>query len=290
MTAPDFRVDLRWQRQTGQPIVGVRRVGAWLQIGDGWRRVPEALFDIAESVDKLNAVAPGDLGARYATVAALREVLPGAAARGSADAKGLIGAMTIAIADAFSLDLRGDGDSAKLTLILHRAGGDPEQNLLPPEQQDTFGAKQFHMYANVRPVYALGQNNYVVLQPDVRRALTEVRRVNSASLSTKRAFMANPRAFIAEALGEEAAANVVEFVFRETAAYSKRVVGLGLWTKRVLPWITQAATDWFGKDGEELSAAPQKSKGGIELDGRLIALTPSEADEASRKIETAGRG
>jgi hypothetical protein len=59
VTAPNFGVDLRWQRQTGQPIVGARRVGAWLRIGSNWYRLSDVLFDIAESVDKLNAVVTG---------------------------------------------------------------------------------------------------------------------------------------------------------------------------------------------------------------------------------------
>ena len=56
---------------------------------------------------------------------------------------------------------------------------------------------------------------------------------------------ANPRRYLRDALGDEDE-TLIENVFRDTPAYSERVIGLGLWQKRVVPWIQVAATDWFG--------------------------------------------
>ena len=52
---PDFRIKLSWRRASGQPIVGAKRTGAWLRVGNDWQRLPDALFEIAEGVDRLNA-------------------------------------------------------------------------------------------------------------------------------------------------------------------------------------------------------------------------------------------
>jgi hypothetical protein len=48
---PNYAVALRWQRPAGQAILGARRVGAWLSIGDQWRRVPDPLFSFTEAVE-----------------------------------------------------------------------------------------------------------------------------------------------------------------------------------------------------------------------------------------------
>ena len=43
ITRPDFRAKLSWRRVWGQPIVGAKRTGAWLRVGDKWQRLPDAL-------------------------------------------------------------------------------------------------------------------------------------------------------------------------------------------------------------------------------------------------------
>jgi len=109
---PDFTAELLWKRPTRQTIVGAERCGAWIRIGDEWRRLPDVLFDLAEKIEQLQATAPNDLAGRMAALAELREVLPPAESAGKADTSGLIRAMTIAVADAFSLDLVGEGEAS----------------------------------------------------------------------------------------------------------------------------------------------------------------------------------
>ena len=108
ITRPDFKAELQWRRITGQSIVGAERVGSWLRIGTDWKRLPDALFDIAEAVDRLNRVPADRHEERYSAIAELQEVLPPAKQAGDAVVTGLINEMTIAIADAFSLNLVGD--------------------------------------------------------------------------------------------------------------------------------------------------------------------------------------
>ncbi|WP_288586488.1 DEAD/DEAH box helicase [uncultured Methylobacterium sp.] len=250
-------------------------------------RLPELLFDLAEVVDVLNQVEPADAGGRLAALAALREVLPAGAAAGLAEATGLVGQMTIAVADAFSLDLKGEGPGAVLVPVLHRAQGEPDAPLLPPEQQAVFGEKQFNGFSDARAVYTLGQHWYVVLQPPLRRALSEVRRLNSASPAARRAFLANPRAYLREALGEEADEVVLDGVFRETAAYADRVLGLGLWTPRVVPWVKLPTTDWFAEEREVPRGRNAAPAGGLDIDGRRIPLDPSAAASLKTAVENA---
>ena len=117
------------------------------------------------------------------------------------------------MADAFSLDLRGEGDGTRLVPVLHRAGADDPIPLLPPDHQELFGNDQFHRFTTARSVYALARGVFVVVAPPLRRALDEVRRVQAGTAATRRAFLAAPRAFLREALGDETDRTVLRHVF-----------------------------------------------------------------------------
>ncbi len=286
---PDFTAELTWKRPTGQAIAGAARCGAWLRIGEQWSRLPDVLFDLAERIEQLQAAAPNDIAGRMAALAGLREVLPPAESAGKADASGLIRTMTIAVADAFSLDLVGDGEASRLVPILHRGGAQDDTPLLPPDQQRAFGEEQFNHFSAVRPLYALGNGTYVVLSPPLRSALVEVRRLQGASLAAKRALLASPRAFLRQALGDDIDSTVVENVFRETHAYSDRVLGLGLWQARVLPWIELPSNDWFGSESEDRGkGSNRRPRGrGLLLNDRTVPLSADEAARLSTITEAA---
>jgi SNF2-related domain/Helicase conserved C-terminal domain len=290
VTQPGYELTLRWQRPTGQAIVGATRVGAWLAIGNQWRRVPDPLFGIAEAVDAAQS-AGNETGARLAAIARLLELLPEALKEGGAVAKGMLSSINVHVADAFSLDIDGDGEKTRLVPVLHRAGGDPQAPLLPKPLHEAFAHRQFNSFGDARTVYTLGNGNMLVLAPALRRALSVVRRIQSAAPATRRALFANPRLYLREALGDDDE-TLIENVFRDTTAYSERVIGLGLWQPRVVPWIAVPATDWFG--GTEVSRGEGAGKNarlpdrsGILVDDIWVELTPNEADDLRAQVEQA---
>jgi hypothetical protein len=289
MTQPGYRVELNWKRPTGAPVLGVERTGAFLRIGGQWRRLVDPLFGIAEAVDALNAVPANDMGGRLGALANLREILPAATSDGAAQATGVLGTMTIAVAEAFSLDLQGEGNAARLVPVLYgeeKKGADP---LLAPDLHRTFADDQFNRFSDARSVYALGTNWYVVLSSPLRKALSEVRKAQSGTISRKRALFANPRAYLHEALGGDEDETVVEGLFRETPAYSERVLGLGLWAPRVLPWIKLKPSNWFGteKDGELQGGSKAEAQGGLVIGDKSVFLSPDEAEALRQRIEDA---
>jgi hypothetical protein len=199
----------------------------------------------------------------------------------------MLGNITVHVADAFSLDLDGDGENARLVPVLHRAGGDPAP-LLPEPLHDIFAHRQFNGFSDARTVYALGSGNMLVLSPPLRRALSVVRRLQSAAPATRRDVFANPRAYLRDALGDDAE-TLVENVFRDTKAYSERVIGLGLWQPRVVPWVRVTPTDWFaGMDGTWTTGrAGPPAVAGIRVGDELVELTPAEADDLRERVERA---
>jgi hypothetical protein len=275
--------------------MSVNRVGSWLSIGETWQRLPDVLFEIAEQVEHINNLREDDDAEHLRAVATLREILPSAVSSALAETTGLLGQIDIAVADAFSLDLIENGGEAKLEPVLHRAGGNPDDLLLTHDEQARFGRDQFNKFATVRPVYSLGNGKYVVLSPTLRRALGEVRRIQSAPIATKKALLASPRAFLRQALGDETDETVLEAVFRETSKYAERVTGLGLWQPRVLPWIKVGTTSWFGPEKDKtVDSTVQdaaRDPAGIIVGEKLIPLSDRDADELRGRIESAiGQG
>ena len=284
VTQPSFQVTLHWQRATGQPILGAERTGAWLSIGGDWRRLPDPLFSFAEAVEAAQR-AGNDAGARLTALAGLLALLPEVQKQGAARAKGMLGQISIHVADAFSLDIDGEGESTRLLPVLHRAGGEPDTPLLLEPLHEAFARKQFNGYGDARSIYPLPNGNFLVLSSPLRRALSVVRRMQSAPPAMRRALFANPRLYLREALGDEDE-TFIENVFRETRAYSDRVIGLGLWQPRVIPWVQVATTDWFG-GAEIVGPAVPTPAAGLRVGDTRIELTPPEAHDLRDRVEQA---
>jgi hypothetical protein len=170
-------------------------------------------------------------------------MLPAARQEGCAHPIGMLTRISIHVGDAFSLEFE-DGENPRLVPVLYRVGGDLDERLLPDDLHHEFAHRQFNGFNDARNVYTLVGGSMLVLSPPLRRALSVVGRLQSASPTTRRDLFVNPRAYLRDALGDEEETRV-EHVFRETPAYSERVIGLGLWKKRVVPWVQVAATDWF---------------------------------------------
>lgn len=287
VTHPAFAATLQWRRATGSAIVGAERIGAWLRIGDRLGRLSSALFAIAEAVAGV-AESGSDAAARLLAIGRLQELLPAATQDGSASIGGLLPAVDIIQADAFSLDLVGEGASMRLVPILHRVGD--AEPVLPPDLQAAFGHDQFNRFSSVRSVYTLPGGRLLVLAPTLRRALGEVRKRQSGTASTKRALMAAPRAVLRSALettDDPTLIDQIDGVFCETPGYSDRVTGLGIWAPRVIPWIQRVGTDWFGPDATSDREAP----GGLVVGDRRLDLNPEQAEALRVQVENAiGRG
>ncbi len=283
MTRPDFEISLRWTRPGGQNVLGAARTGAWLREAEGWRRLSETLFGVAEAVDRYAQLPATDETARMRALVTLREVLPQAATAGTADATGMLGRITLLEADALSLGAEGEGEALRLIPILHHAGTDTP--LLSEDAQNVFGRQQFMRFPSAKGIYTLPGGIYVVLAPPLRQALEVVRRVASRPTAERRRFLREPRAAIRAAIGDEADAALIDSLVLETPQWSERVIGLGLWKPRVLPWIQIEGHDWFG--APPAGATEGTDPRGLVVGDRRVTLTPDQAEELSASISAA---
>ena len=290
VTQPSFAVTLRWLRANGQAVVGAERVGAFLNIGGDWRRIPEPLFSLAQAVEEIqNNAEASDPGARLAALAKLKEILPDAANERLATTSGLLQSMTIAVADAFSLDMDGE----QLVPILHHTRSSGSDLLLTQDQQTDFAKRRFGAYSDVRSAYSLGSGSYVVLTPPLRRALGEVRKAQAGPVSRRRALFASPRAFLLAAFGEDETDTAIESIFRETPTYAERVLGLGLWKPRIVPWVKLLGdASWFGEEGSQedlrkVNRVRADHASGIMVGDRAVPLAPDQIAPLAAAVEGA---
>lgn len=251
---PNLSIQLRWQRNTGAAVHGVRRTGAILEVGASrLMMLPDPLYSIAEGIDRVAAAANED--DRMRAFMDLKAVLP-ERDTAAVNSPGALLSMRIAYAETFTLDLQDGDDPALLPQLLRNPGsGDEagETQSLPEAQQRAF-RERFAQFPEARGRYALGGATYLVLSKPLQRALQVVKTVQTQDAAARRAFFRNPRPALAEGLGNDYDATVIEQLFRETQGYSERVVGLGLWTPRVLPWIKVGATQWLGPEDEAPAA------------------------------------
>ena len=268
-----FAVRLIWTRANGQPVLGARREGAWLIIGGQRSRLLDPLFSIAEAVDQITEVA-ADEGARYQAIADLQEILPHGARDRVSKASGAIDSIKIAVAGSFSLEVDGDGDTLRLIPVVHAGtvqAVNPEDDgsitselaeeatetpaLLSLAQQEAFGRDQFHRFGTARNVYTLPGGLFLVPTPQLHKALSIVRQTQQEPVARRRALLREPRAFLHDARADDTDATCMDQLFRETPAWSERVIGLGLWVRRVLPWLPRVGNEWFGDPPPTAEAA-----------------------------------
>ena len=287
----------RWY-DLGTRMVHPVRTGIVMNWGDGrMARLSSPLFDLAEAVEHYNATAGAPPEPRLQAWQHVQQAL--ARATGAAvTADTVLSGLTIYQAGAFALDIRETRDGPDFTPVLmgreklasleddapSAETGDEappsdgvrdaeDDALLPPDLQRRFVTDHAVLTRPTRDAYVLGRNTFVVLEPELKAALDVVRQMRSAPAEERRAFLRNPRARIAAALGK--GDETAPSLFVETGSYSERVLGLGLWEPPVMPWLTLKTTQWLPELFD------------LVLGERRIPMTPERLDALEADVASA---
>lgn len=290
----DFRIRVRWVDPSGTPAT-VRRHGAMLLSGSRFARIPEPLFHTVEAVDAFNARAgdntddvPGEPG-RFGALAALEPVLPEAAFAGLRR-DGYLQSLRIAHATAFSLRLPARGGAFDFDPVLFgrevsegrdaEGNGDPVyevESLMPPALDRIF-QQRFRDFSEAHACYPLGDNRYCYIDPALRPALAEVRRVQKTDSKTRQSFAASPRCWLKETLGDTDP--FFDRLFIETEEYSARVVGLAPWQATVLPWVKRDPETWLPEDLGQANS-------GLKIDDQFVPVPPEDVAPLREAVRSA---
>ena len=265
----------------GRRILGTRRTGAWLQVGDEKYVLLDPIYTVTDAIDEFNRTASDDLESRMLRWGRIAEILPDDAIVNDDHLRSL----KIVVASSFELSPFVDGEGEPdFDPILGRyethetEAGDEERifaRTLPVTPQIEF-ARRFRRLSKVKHRYVVGSNTFVVLTPDVERALCAVRRAQGGTAAERRDFLRNVSGYLRGALDTDDDTEIeLDRVFSDDGL-RERVKGIGVWEDRALPWIKQASEPWLPP--EQL---------GLRFGSRIVVISVDDLPSLRERTQTA---
>jgi SNF2-related domain/Helicase conserved C-terminal domain len=309
---PDGQIKTEWKDSNYRPIMPPRS-GIAIVLGGKTYRLAAPIFDLVTAIDAFNHVGVVDSEKRIERRAYCWEKIQDGLSRvrGSEEvsADEYTRSLTILQAGSFSLDIsegrkgiqfqpllmsrskaRSLDDNAPSddlrdvgeTLEGERRDTNPFDDLVDSDTALLVGEdhraflRQFEAATPATSrAYAIRRNTYLLIDPELRRALDVVKRMQSAEEPEKRAFAKNPRTVIAAELGIDGGDDLLTALFVETKQYSDRVIGLGLWERPELPWLKKLGTDWL----------PEKFPARVNVAGQSIEVSQPDAEGLKQAVE-----
>lgn len=255
--------------ETGRRVLGVSRQGAWLRVGARNFILLDPLYTVAEAMDEFNRVEGADLEARMLKWGQIAEMLPS-----DAVVENHLSSLNIVVASAFELDpFVNDAGEPDFDPVVGRRETQVSQTeveeqvferSLPDARQSVF-ARRFRGLSRVRHRYAAGGNVFVVLTPEVEKALGVVRQAQKGTPEERRDFLRNVSGHLRGAFNEQDEEEFeIDQVFSDDGL-SERVFGVGVWVEKAIPWIQLATEPWLPP--EEM---------GLRVGDRFVPLTVDE--------------
>lgn len=276
LTSPDGQLEAVLIRKGGIPVLSPKRQGAVLTVGSERYVVLDPLYSVLDRVDEFNR---RELADPLAAWGRLRALLPE-----GADVDDYLTGVKVSFASSF-----------RLTPFLNEAG-EPDFDVLPGRTEDTavpdappvFNealpparseefARHFRKLSRPRAHYAAGTGWFVAFSEAMTAAVAAIKGIQNASPAVRREFLLRPHAILKERL-PQLPAGEVEALFYDIG-YSDRVKGIGLWEKKILPWVKKPSDPWLPP--EQL---------GIRVGDDYVRIEPSDLDEVRREVEEAIEG
>ena len=268
MTAPRARIRASWYG-ADDGLVRIERKGALARWGHREGRLSEPLYDLTEAIDGYNATEGADAETRISAWAPVQAAIRRTGGEEVRTEDRFLRTLTVYQAGAVALDVvetpsgpdflpvvMGREKATSLNDDAPAPEGAESDQAEPPQRdlvsdalldeplQRRFAREIFAGEAQSRDAYVLERNTYLVLDPSLKTALDVIRRKRAAPKAERIAFLKNPRAAIAEAIGDETGEAATALLV-ETWQYSERVLGLGVWEPPPMPWLKNAAGQWL---------------------------------------------
>lgn len=273
----------------GRRVPGVQREGAWLRSGGKRYVLLDPLYTIAELTDRFNQADDADIESRMLRWGRIADMLPADVVVNDEHLRSI----RIEVASSFELNpfLNKDGEPDFDPVVGRRETRETETGeaeeafaaALPTARQRDF-ARYFRGLSRVKHRYPVGGGWYVVLTPDVERALRVVRRAQAGNTAERRDFLMNASARIRSALEDAhgsatddlaAIGDAIDRVFNDDGL-SERVEGVGIWTRKILPWVKLAAEPWLPPEAL-----------GVRIGDQIVRLNADELPDLLDRITRA---
>ncbi|ROH86237.1 ATP-dependent helicase [Pseudomethylobacillus aquaticus] len=276
-----FSIEYHWVQSNGRSITRPKRESGFLWVGDEKYLLTTHAWKIAESLDNIQKIfdSAENTHARLLVLEqmqSLKSLLP-AEEQSMFNTSNEIANLKLYFANAFRLEAIPDANSYQIRPVLlrhteHASDTPVFESILPPSEQHRY-AEYFSNSTQLLPYYSLGVGKYLMLSESLNKTLKVVHRIQHASKEEKENFLKNPRAAFAEALEGEIDEIHLESIF------SDRVVGIGEWSAKVIPWVQIPPNDWI--PSHELPDLPK----GIDIGGTRIELKTEEIESLLISVE-----
>lgn len=133
---------------------------------------------------------------------------------------------------------------------------------------DNFASK------NVNPVQNLPNRGKLVLTSEQVDGLKELQEYSHLSGEAKRAFLQAPHNFV----------NSPAINFE---GFASRVIDIGLYTPRTIPFLTPVKNDWLGTENAQNEIAEQIKEAGLFVDGKKIIIAQQDYDGLIKELSKA---
>ena len=255
LSSPKFNMSSDWIDLSGQFIVGSKEIGSILEHGSKKYRIFEPFYSI---VNKINLIS--DITEKkhlYEVWADIQSYLP-KELQESIRTSDTLRRTRIAFATSFSLNVKSNEEGFDYDPVLFgkkeldQAKEDnieisEDKNLLPPIIHDKF-VENFNNLSNIQNRIPVKDGWYVYLENNIKESLKVAKTIKSEGKEARKRFIRNPTSIIKERLQENLSdkeINNLESIFVETTQYSERVLDVGVFEKKVLPWIKRKGEEWF---------------------------------------------
>lgn len=270
----DFRLSYKWINGSGRPITQFRRTSGFLIVGERTFTLPFHAWKLAESLDVLEqeVISSGTTQAKLRQLAQfeiIKELLP-EAEKNKFSESSEIASLKLFYANAFRIEAVPCDHDYKIrpVLLRRREVGNAAQtafeSILPPSEQNRY-ADNFNNCTKLLPYYNIGIGKYLVIAEQLNKALEIVHKIQSEPADQKLSFLKNPKAVLQDSLEGIMDDEELEQIF------SDRVIGLGEWQAKVIPWLQLPPGEWI-PSGD----FPDVRKG-LEINGVKIELSTDDA-------------
>ena len=253
----NFSIDMGWLTPQGVRAAGLCRTGSMLSYQGKWQRLPQTLYNLCEAIEIHNGLLPEQKDEKRKYLALITDALP-VEAQKQITKDTFLSSLRVYHAAALSLHLATSEGGLDFTPLLFGQSTSVKQDiasegtetitegysLLPPKYQSSFIRHFTQTYPVTRASYVLGDNRFVFLEPMLQDCLEVVRKMRSANDEVKRQFIRTPQRFFKEELATKYADEALETIFVPTQEYSERVIGIGVWVKKILPWTVPSGNQW----------------------------------------------
>lgn len=273
LVSPEGQLEAVLIRKGGIPVLSPKRQGSVLTVGDEQYVLLDPLYSVLDRVDEFNRGSRSDPLAAWGR---LRELLPE-----EAEIDDYLAGVKVSFASSFKLaPFLNELGEPDFDVLPGRTEDTPVPDAppvfaeaLPPARSEEF-ARHFRKLSRARAHYAAGTGWFVAFSEAMTDAVAAIKGIQNASPAVRREFLLRPHAVLKERL-PQLQPGEVEALFYDIG-YSDRVKGIGLWEKKILPWVKKASDPWLPP--EQL---------GIRVGDDYVRIEPSDLDEVRRQVEEA---